>query len=146
MTGICRGLQFLNVMAGGKMIHHLDNHANSYRHEMMTNKDEIISVNSLHHQMILPPHDAIILGWAHPSLSKEYIGQNDKIISLANMREYEAAIFPKIKAFAVQYHPEMMENISDGYIWYKSIVNDMLTMKWKTFVERYTYKKKKTTS
>lgn len=137
MTGICRGLQFLNVMAGGKMIHHLEKHAGTSGHNMMTNNDNIIRINSLHHQMILPPPDAVILGWAYPSISNVYIGQNDKNITMANMKEYEAAIFPRIKAFGVQYHPEMMETISDGYLWYKAMIHMALNVSWKDFVQRY---------
>lgn len=35
MVGICRGAQFLNVMAGGKMIQHVEGHAIHGTHEIV---------------------------------------------------------------------------------------------------------------
>jgi gamma-glutamyl-gamma-aminobutyrate hydrolase PuuD len=135
MTGICRGLQFLNVMNGGKMMHHVTGHEGSI-HDMATNYGRPIPVNSLHHQMILPPPDAITTGWALKRLSTIYRGQADERIMWEGV-EYEAAIFPKTKAFGVQYHPEMMGEHTEGYNYYYQMVELALKMEWKDFIDRY---------
>jgi putative glutamine amidotransferase len=112
MFGICRGLQFLCAMAGGKLCQHLNGHGGG-RHEMLTNDGRSIIVNSLHHQMILPgDKNHILLGHAEPRLSNHYIGADDEPIEVPF--EYEAAYFPEINAVGVQYHPEMMPDDSQG--------------------------------
>lgn len=125
MTGICRGLQFLNVMAGGKMLHHLDRHE-SCAHDMITSMGEIIHINSYHHQMILPNKEAHIIGWSSNNRSLSYYGNNDNKVPYSG-EELEAAIFPAIGATGVQYHPEMMNYQTDGYLWYENLVKDLLS-------------------
>jgi len=139
MTGICRGLQFLNAMSGGKMIHHLENHGFG-THDMITDCGDVIPVNSLHHQMILPGMDSIVTGWTE-SLSKLHIGQNDEEINWPGVN-YEAAIYPNTKCFGVQYHPEMLNNNSEGYRYYYNMVHRALTMDWNDFVEPHLIKVK----
>lgn len=53
-VGICRGGQFLNVMSGGSMWQHVDNHGR--RHEIidLISKEAIKEVVSTHHQMMIP--------------------------------------------------------------------------------------------
>jgi gamma-glutamyl-gamma-aminobutyrate hydrolase PuuD len=139
MAGICRGLQFLNVMAGGKLIHHLDKHAGGF-HEMEVQKDNILrQVNTLHHQMVIPPKDAFIIGWSKDKLSKVYYGNEDKEIKWRGP-EVEAVIYPNITACGVQYHPEMMPKRSAGYEFFYEMVYNMLVTDMKTFVKIYTGK------
>jgi len=135
MTGICRGLQFLNVMAGGKMMHHIIGHESSI-HDMVTHYGKLIPVNSLHHQMILPPDGTVIVGQAAPPLSTKYYGRHDQKLDWKGP-EYEAAIFPGTKAFGVQYHPEMMDASTRGYNYYYQMVELALKMEWKDFIARY---------
>lgn len=136
MAGICRGVQFLNVMNGGKMMHHLDNHAGSvHLMELMTG--QILTVNSLHHQMVILPEDAKLVGWAKDRLSRRYYGANDEVVNY-NGAEVEAAIFPKTKSFGVQYHPEMMDRLSDGYVFFNRMVEAALEVKWDVFIKLYT--------
>jgi gamma-glutamyl-gamma-aminobutyrate hydrolase PuuD len=136
MTGICRGLQLLNVMSGGKMIHHLDGHAGS-RHLMQTPIGVEIMVNSLHHQMILPPASAKVIGWSADRLSRRYFGDRDENVEYGGF-EMEAAIFPENKAFGVQYHPEMMGDASEGASFYRQMLKNALSLPWDTFVTAYT--------
>lgn len=124
MTGICRGLQFLNVMAGGKMIHHLDRHSGA-THDMDTANGERLRVNSLHHQMVVLPETAHLIGWSTERRSEEYIGDEDRAVE-APEYEVEAAIFPRINAAGVQYHPEMMPETSRGFKWYQELVEALL--------------------
>ena len=144
MTGICRGAQFLNVMAGGKLLHHLHGHEIK-SHNFVTSKigfDKPIKVNSLHHQMIIPPKDGFIIGWSPEKLSSDgYIGYHDKPANWPGP-EVEAMFMPSTKSCGVQYHPEMMEEDSDGYKFYRNMVKDMITMDTTEFITVYTGAKK----
>src|SRR5438309_1359385 len=62
MAGICRGSQFLNVMAGGRLCQHLDGHGSW--HDMETSDGRSFEVSSTHHQMMLPPEGAKVIGWS----------------------------------------------------------------------------------
>ncbi len=137
MAGICRGLQFLCVMSGGRLIHHLDGHAGKHHDVGFQKDDTIIRVNSIHHQMSIPPKDAYIIGWSANKLSSEYIGDKDKKVEWGGP-EVEAVIFPTIKACGVQWHPEMLPKRSDGYVFFYTMVAQLLNMGMKDFVKIYT--------
>jgi len=139
MAGICRGIQFLNVMAGGKLIHHLDGHSVGKSHLMTTTIQEApILVNSLHHQAVIPPDDAVIIGWSTVQLSKKYIGFQDHHINYDG-KEIEAMVIPKYNIFAVQYHPEMMSEDSTGYIFFNAGLTTFLEMGADEFVKEFRY-------
>lgn len=108
MVGICRGAQFLCVMAGGKLVQHVEGHHGN--HLIETSEKRILTVNSLHHQMQMPPEDAEILAWASPSKSKVYYG-----IKHIPDCEPECVWYPKINALGIQYHPEIMSPESEGF-------------------------------
>lgn len=140
MTGICRGAQFINVMSGGTLLHHL------YGHEMKNHNfvssrhgfDKPIEVNSLHHQMIIPPKEGFIIGWSPENLSTDaYVGYHDKEVNWPGP-EVEAVLIPHTKCCGVQYHPEMMDEDSAGYKFYRNMVRDMLTMEAVEFAMVYT--------
>jgi gamma-glutamyl-gamma-aminobutyrate hydrolase PuuD len=137
MAGICRGTQFLTVMAGGRLIHHLDNHAGAH-HDIGTQKDDIIiRVNSLHHQMAIPSKDGYIIGWSTNKLSADYVGDKDKVIKWKGP-EVEAVILPNIKACGVQWHPETLTKTSPGYIFFYNMVAHLLHNDMDDFVKIYT--------
>lgn len=139
VTGICRGSQFLNVMAGGKMIHHMEGHGGAL-HDMTLRDGRIIRVNSTHHQMCLPGLKSILIGWSTKRLSDVYIGDMDEEVEYTGP-ETEAFIFPQIHGFAVQYHPETMNEETEGYQYYWEAVKDLLEMSMTDFIEKYRGKK-----
>lgn len=137
MAGICRGVQFLNVMHGGKMMHHLDGHTGpNHRMASPVLADNII-VNTLHHQMIMPSEKAYVIGWSPNRLSSVYFGAADKEVEY-NGLEIEAAIFPEIRALGVQYHPEMMDKGSSGYAFFYNMVKFALDHTIEEVVKAYT--------
>lgn len=136
MTGICRGIQFLNVMAGGRMMHDVTNHGGT-NHPVATLNGYTFIANSYHHQMILPPSDAKIIGWTKHSISKSYIGNVDLKVDYHG-KENEVAIYPRTKSFGVQYHPEFMSKDSDGFSYYRNMIINSLDLPWEEFVETYT--------
>lgn len=96
--GICRGLQTLNVHFGGNLWQHLWKHPtnkakNTFAHEVFdVDTGEGRWVNSFHHQCI----------WK--------LGQG--IVPLARTRDcvIEAIRHETLPIYAVQYHPERMED------------------------------------
>jgi putative glutamine amidotransferase len=136
MAGICRGIQFLNVMAGGRLMHHISGHGGS-THYMRLSTGQEIRVNSLHHQMVIPHKRAEIIGVSRERLSNIYVSIADEPIEYMGA-EVEAAIFPEINAFGVQYHPEMMDERSEGYDFFHRMVKNALSLDWQTFITAYT--------
>ena len=137
MAGICRGIQFLNVMCGGKLMHHIESHAGSLHPITTIHNSKEIVVNSLHHQMILPTSDTIVTAITPRKFSKVYIGFGDKKVDYKGP-EIEGAIFPEVESFGVQYHPEMMQKGSEGREYFMSMAKDAITIKsFKLFMEKY---------
>jgi gamma-glutamyl-gamma-aminobutyrate hydrolase PuuD len=139
MVGICRGTQFLNVMCGGKLIHHLDGHASS-QHMVNTSCTSLsldtFQTNSLHHQMCIPPTDGHIIAWSLEKQSKKYIGDKDEEIYWPGP-EVEAIFIPWDKVLGVQWHPEMMMANSIGRNYYKILLADFLKMNMTSFRIKY---------
>lgn len=126
MVGICRGLQFLTAMAGGKLMHHIENHGgcNHVMHlaEEWEGKKSIV-VNSYHHQMCLPPKNSVVLGYAPKKLANGYyFGDKDELTTWTGA-DVEAMYLPNINAFGVQWHPEMLQTKSEGYVWFNTMVD-----------------------
>jgi len=134
MVGICRGSQFLNVMSGGTMIHHLDGHGGN--HMMRTNDNSLIEVTSTHHQMSKPSADGYVLAWSEDKQSHSYYGDKDALEDYQGP-EVEAHYYPGTKVFAVQYHPEYMQKHSEGYIWFRDGVLDLMTLNKAAFKAKY---------
>lgn len=136
MVGICRGMQFLNVMNGGKLIHDLNGHGSGAHKIMTRDRDEPFLVNSFHHQMSIPHEDTHILAWSHVKLSKDYIGDKDEVVDYRGP-EVEAIYVVASGCVGVQWHPEAMPGSGDwavGSTWFKFVVKDLLeknTMEFK---------------
>jgi len=128
MVGICRGMQFLNVMTGGKMVHHIDGHSTSSHQVMTRDRDEPFLVNSYHHQMCIPHKYTHILAWSHAKLSHRYIGDKDKPMNYKGP-EVEAIYMPHAKAVGVQWHPEAAPEAGAwqiGKSWFLHLVRDLI--------------------
>ena len=138
MTGICRGLQFLNVMSGGTMIHHLDKHEGCSMHSFISPRmDHEIYVNSLHHQMVVPSKDAFIIGSTEKQIATVCFGNYDQPITKQEP-DVEALYMPTINACGVQYHPEMMHNDSEGFKFFHRMINEFLHLNNTEFKNKYT--------
>ena len=107
MYGTCRGLQLLTAMAGGRLIQDMDHPGG---HTVINDDGETMSVNSLHHQMAypfdMPKEDYEILASVPEQISTTHTDGQMK--EMNPPMEVEAVYYPKIKAFGVQWHPEMM--------------------------------------
>lgn len=147
MFGICRGLQFLHVMNGGKLYQDVNNHAGGNHGILdLDNNQTIQGASSIHHQMCIHTEDeavgmelTAVASWSKSTYyrtynerlspavgkySKWHNGQQEISIS-GSVLEVEAAYYPRTLCFGVQGHPE----ICHGEIyqaWTMEYVNDFL--------------------
>lgn len=111
MVGICRGMQFLNVMNGGKMIQHVEGHAGR-PHLIHTIDKRTIPVNSTHHQASVLNHSVgQLLAWADFPLKTSLT---------------EAMWYPKTKCLGVQWHPEQLNTITPGFKFFAELVDKFI--------------------
>jgi gamma-glutamyl-gamma-aminobutyrate hydrolase PuuD len=106
IIGVCRGAQMLCALAGGFLIQDVTAHGRS--HMATTSKGDMFQVSSLHHQMMYPfevEHE--MLAWASRPQSAHYL---DVDTPIEVKIEPEAVWFPKVKGFAIQWHPEFMDS------------------------------------
>ena len=122
IVGVCRGAQLMCVLAGGKLIQHVSSHGCA--HLIDTNDNYSLVTSSIHHQMMFPwglEHD--LLAWCE-ARSSVHLGENDEEVDFpeeaykeGNLVEPEVVWFPKIKALAIQGHPEFMQK-GDSFVKY----------------------------
>lgn len=137
MTGICRGSQFINVMSGGVMMHHITGHSMEGNHHMtVANLDVPIAVTSTHHQMSVLGDGGILVAKSTDKRSKIYLGDADKPMEWEKP-ETEGFVYPETNVFGVQYHPEYMPHESTGYLWYRNALVDFMKLTIGEFVEKY---------
>jgi gamma-glutamyl-gamma-aminobutyrate hydrolase PuuD len=140
MAGICRGAQFLCVMAGGSLVQDVTNHAGG-QHTINVEwpgkegDPGVISVTSSHHQMQypfdLPKAEYKILGWGTDTRSSHYAMDNKTVLLRAEASEQlksepDVIWYPTINALAAQYHPEWMDEDSGGFLYFKELVSHYL--------------------
>lgn len=116
VLGICRGMQLINVLEGGKLIQDLDNGNERHKKEESDKEHNIIAedgtllhniansrkgcVNSAHHQAIDP--DALGINLT----VNAYDDDNEKIIEGLEFKNKSGKGF----MLCVQWHPERMKN------------------------------------
>lgn len=109
MLGICRGSQFLCVMAGGKLVQHQNSTGGI--HPIITHDGKELKVTSSHHQAMYPwglgEGNFRVLGWTEDQ-SETHLNGNDQEMEIPEGKEVEVAYFPKIRAYGIQSHPEWM--------------------------------------
>ncbi|MEE2768781.1 MAG: gamma-glutamyl-gamma-aminobutyrate hydrolase family protein [Actinomycetota bacterium] len=116
--GICRGIQVLNVHAGGTLHQHVADHARQDQpcdqeiHRVHFEKGSLpdrlygaeIGVNSLHHQAVDQLGEGLrAVGWSAPGPD----GQS----------QVEALESDDGRIFGVQWHPEMMTDPDPAFDW-----------------------------
>jgi gamma-glutamyl-gamma-aminobutyrate hydrolase PuuD len=139
MFGICRGSQFLNVMTGGKMVHHMSGHG-GVRHDIILNTECIVpnrvAVNSTHHQMMIPSTFTRVLAWAAERLSNVYYGDRDEKMIWSGP-EIESIYVPLHRVLGVQWHPETMADDSPGYQFSLRMLKDFVELEVYEFTAKY---------
>lgn len=120
IIGVCRGAQFITAFAGGKLIQHVQGHGGTHSLLVLDDGEErVYQTSSSHHQMMypfnLPEEEYQILGWVPKDKprSKVYEGSG---ISTPPV-ECEVVLYPKIRALAIQGHPEWQDRDEDFVQW-----------------------------
>lgn len=135
MAGICRGSQFLCVMAGGKLVQDLTGHAGIRHPITIVESGEEVVVTSTHHQMQYPfdldEDEYEVVAHSTTQLSREYWFDDNRVVSREEASpllalEPDIVYYPKIKALAAQYHPEMMGTESEGFNLFGRLVEKYL--------------------
>jgi GMP synthase-like glutamine amidotransferase len=110
VIGICRSSQVLNVLNGGILVQHIDNHTRKHKVTLYTKDKQLVhtceDVSSTHHQMMVAHKDGIILAKHNePTTGVHWNNVNEPY-------EYkyvtEVVYYPKTKSLCVQPHPEWM--------------------------------------
>lgn len=138
VIGICKGAQMATAIAGGYLIQDVNGHHND--HEITTVDRKVLMVTSCHHQMCvpyeLPKENYEVLAWSK-EISKKYIIQGEMVYKPPihaidedeNFMEPEVIWYPKIKALAVQGHPEWMNQKDEFIKWLNETVRIYMEVK-----------------
>ena len=136
--GICRGSQFLTVMAGGKLIQHVTGHGGE--HEIQINRAgspgrfSTYRISSTHHQMMYPfslnKAQYKLLAWSKKFRSDTYLnGDNEEIALPEDFLEPEIVFYEKDKSLCIQGHPEFADTPAETLRLIKSYINTYLMKK-----------------
>lgn len=132
LVGICRGAQFLTVMAGGSLIQHVNNHGISGTHSIdIIGEGRSIDITSTHHQMMYPfsmnVNDYSIIAKSSKNLSNTYLnGYDDEKIIPNDFCEPEIVYYNKINALCIQGHPEYMDKKSKAVKFINMLIGELM--------------------
>lgn len=149
MVGICRGAQFLTVMAGGKLIQHVGGHLGNHTATIknVLGVEEEFIVNSTHHQMMYPFNLAAscfkLLGYSE-GVGKSFEGfpkiENDlgrfAQRNIHKAIEPELIYYPMLHALAIQFHPETLPSSSEVVRLVKKLIAFHLLRRYNTYDRR----------
>lgn len=101
-VGICRGGQLLNVLSGGAMWQHVNNHTDAHQAIDLLFTKKPLWVTSTHHQMMIPGAESFMLAMT-PAISTEYFSGKKR-----DTPKYEPEVlwYPKTNSLCFQPHPE----------------------------------------
>ena len=101
-VGICRGGQFLNVMNGGSMYQHINNHATGMLHPIQTIDGKKVMVTSTHHQMMRPHKSGELLAWVEGLATLKQTADS----SHEDPIDVEVVWYEETNSLCFQPHPE----------------------------------------
>jgi len=138
LVGICRGAQFLCVMAGGKLVQDVTGHQ-MCRHAVLAKspngKVKELIVAGDHHQMQypwdLPTEEFEVLAYSPKPRSKHYAFDAETTVNIEEATrelrmEPDVVFYPGINALAVQFHPEWMEYDEPAVSYVKELITHYL--------------------
>ena len=129
IIGVCRGAQMLCGLAGGYLYQHVNGHGGNHQVKVK-NMDPGYTVNSLHHQMMVPgPAKHELIAWTE-NRSNVYWDEDRSIMrgeDDAPEVEPEFVYFPDVQGFAIQWHPEMMAANAPATLHIKQFITERLS-------------------
>ena len=109
ILGFCRGAQMLCAFGGGKLWQDVIGHHGTHQ---IVYKEKLYTTNSIHHQMMIPTDDMVVLAVAEDVRSPYKYGEETVPVECKDP-EPEIVYFPKLKALGIQGHPEWLGAESD---------------------------------
>lgn len=123
--GICRGGQFLNIMNGGSMYQHVDNHAIAGVHSIcdIWMNDHELDVTSTHHQMMIPHRDGQVIAIANEAnLLQNAENTWNRAPGNVDVEPFgidtEVVYYDTTSTLCFQPHPENGHKECEDYFWY----------------------------
>lgn len=108
MVGICRGAQFLNVMAGGRMYQNVSRHTSPhYLIDFRTGTE--VWVTSTHHQMMMPGDKGKLIGASYLHGEREWFDGEVAKRDTSN-EDIEVVLYKRKRLLCFQPHPEMYQD------------------------------------
>lgn len=106
-AGICRGGQLLNVLNGGTMFQHVDNHGGDHiAYDLIGDKE--VKVTSTHHQMMRPGPNSVLLMTAERSTVR-WLEQDAQLVDREKGDvDVESIFYPDTASLCFQPHPEYL--------------------------------------
>lgn len=110
--GICRGAQLLNVMSGGRMWQHVNNHVDETGKGHLIRlwqTNETLRVNSRHHQMMIPASDGWVIASAKEAtyFENETMGVYEREVTAGSeWLDPEVIYYSDTHSLCWQAHPE----------------------------------------
>lgn len=117
LIGICRGAQLLNCLSGGSLWQDVDNHHSPHEvTDLVTGQK--ITINSVHHQMMIPGPDAEVV--AVTNVSTEKLSASNKWSRIiGSISEYdqdpEVIYYDDTYSLCFQAHPEFGDKETTDY-------------------------------
>jgi anthranilate/para-aminobenzoate synthase component II len=112
MVGICRGGQLLNVLNGGRMYQHVNQHTRSHSiTDVVTG--ETIYVTSTHHQMMMMAPEGLLVAYSTLGGDREWFDGQVAKRDVSN-QDIEVVYYEKSKCLCFQPHPEYMDAEYEG--------------------------------
>lgn len=138
LAGICRGAQLLCMMAGGRLLQDVSNHR-MCTHPVIARHPggytTEIEVSGDHHQMQypwdLPKNEFEVLAWSPRPLSQHYAFDDERVVDIDAATpmlrmEPDVVWYPQIKALAMQFHPEWMDESTPAVKYARALVDHYL--------------------
>lgn len=126
VIGICRGAQIANVVNGGILIQHIDEHTRNHNITLYDLNGDLykdnVGVTSTHHQMMIAHQDGIILGKDNRGTT----GVHWENVNDPHFYKYvtEVVYYPKTKTLCIQPHPEWMRQDSPFVNWINAFIQE----------------------
>ena len=127
--GICRGAQLLCAMNGDRLVQDISNHGHC-DHDIFIGDvnavQSVINVTGDHHQMMCPDKGELLayaLGMSTHYLDGE---GNDNPFDTEGGVEPEVVWYKDTQSLCVQYHPEWMDEASEGRVYFNELLKEYI--------------------